>query len=82
VICFAGERSWGAVSRGSALDWSKLSNRLVRVSNLLNGTEARLPAFAALFGEVVLEQGLTVGVSSTVGCAVWSDLEGRGSGLC
>ncbi|WP_395175983.1 YcaO-like family protein [Roseibium alexandrii] len=66
----------GRGSRGSVIDWSRLSNRLVHVSNLLNGTEARLPAFAALFGEVVLEKGLTVGVSSTVGCAVWSDLEG------
>lgn len=66
----------GRESRGSVIDWSKLSNRLVRVSNLLNGTEARLPAFASLFGEVVLEQGLKVGISSTVGCAVWSDLVG------
>ncbi|WP_428525247.1 YcaO-like family protein [Roseibium sp.] len=65
-----------AASQGAVIDWGGLSNRRIRVSNLSNGTAAQLPAFAALFGETVLETGLKVGVSSTVGCAVWSDLEG------
>ncbi len=63
-------------SLGSLIDWSRLSNRGIYVSKISNGDEARLPAFAALFGEVVLEKGFKMGVSSTVGCAVWSDLEG------
>ena len=53
--------------------WSVPNKRRVLVENRIENTKAQYPSFALLFGE---HQVGVPGLASTVGCAVWSDLEG------
>jgi ribosomal protein S12 methylthiotransferase accessory factor len=60
----------------SSFSWNDLSNRRISLEDLIHRKPAQLPAFGALFHDKSLTTGGGVGVGTTIGCAVWPNLEG------
>ncbi len=64
------------LSRVNSSDWSSLSDRRVRLRNLQTHEEAQCLSLGILFNEADDVTGLRLPFASSVGCAVWHDLEG------
>ena len=57
-------------------DWGSLSDNRINVRSLADGRWGQLPSVGVLFREMELETGYEFSFASSVGCAVWQDLEG------
>lgn len=69
------------VSRGLELDadapdWGGISDGRLCLTQLGLGARAQVPGICILFGELEISTGLDHGFASSVGCAVWRNLEG------
>ncbi len=64
------------VENQTSIDWRNLTNRRIVVRNLHTDRSAQLPAYGALFNEPLANGSGIPGLVSSVGAAVWSDLNG------
>ncbi|WP_081455204.1 YcaO-like family protein [Roseibium aggregatum] len=69
-----GNRVPGTGERSS--DWGSLSDRRIRLRNLQTGEMAQCLSLGVLFQEVDETTGRHLPFATSVGCAVWHDLEG------
>lgn len=61
---------------GEVPNWAPISERRVLLTQLGSTAQAQYPSLGILFRELWLPSGADYGFASTVGCAVWRDLEG------
>ncbi len=64
------------VDESGRIDWNSLSTRCVTVRQIEAMATAQLPSYAALFGEAKAATKRVPGLASSIGCAVWKELDG------
>ncbi|MBN9670406.1 YcaO-like family protein [Roseibium aggregatum] len=73
-----GEGLSGDVEGGGVgtVDWNRFTDLFVKVRRLGAKDTAQLPHYGVLFNAAGVKVGGLPGVASSIGCAVWTDLEG------